>query len=552
MFRPSKPSQSNLFTSGGSIFSGKSLSIYEDTNSWHNMFREKVTNKIDETIFKPLFAEGKGTPNASIKVLLSMMILKEAQGLSDEKLFESCRFNMLTRSAIGLLNADDSLPTESTYYLFRKRVNDYAKQTETNLFDVVFSSITKAQSLEFAVSGKRIRMDSKLLGSNIAWLSRYELVHETVRLFYKEVKKSDKIDSELKEKLEALLKFKANKVVYSSSSLELKEKLKELGVLISKIVVIFSSCETTAYQTLKRVFEEQFTITQDKEVLAKDKEEITSKSVQSPHDTDCDFRNKDGNKVKGYSINLTESCDDDKELNLIANVDVRVVTTPDVAFFQDAVNSAEEVFSNKADNIHTDGAYHNSENQEFCTKNDANLLLHAIQGPESRYYLEFQENNELSILDTQTNQYLEYTKIKGKNDVQKWRIKTEKGYRYFTQKQIDVCTIRKKIEQTPKEILQKRNNVEASIFQLGYHYSNAKSRYRGLIKHQMWANMRCLWVNFVRVLNYINKESLKTAFFKKIDLKMAFKMFISTCKMTLQENIFGKVYFSQKLKIRAF
>ncbi len=92
MFRPSKPSQSNLFTSGGSIFSGKSLSIYQDTNSWHNMFREKVTNGIDETIFKPLFVEGKGTPNASIKVLISMMILKEAQGLSDEKLFESCRF----------------------------------------------------------------------------------------------------------------------------------------------------------------------------------------------------------------------------------------------------------------------------------------------------------------------------------------------------------------------------------------------------------------------------------------------------------------------------
>lgn len=552
MFRPSKPSQSNLFTSGGSIFSGKSLSIYEDTNSWHNIFREKVTNKIDETIFKPLFSEGKGTPNASIKVLISMMILKEAQGLSDERLFESCRFNMLTRSAIGLLNADDSLPTESTYYLFRKRVNDYAKQTETNLFDIVFSSITKAQSLEFAVSGKRIRIDSKLLGSNIAWLSRYELVHETVRLFYNEVKKSDKIDSELKEKLEALLKFKANKIVYSSSSIELKEKLKELGVLISKIVVIFSSCQTTAYQTLKRVFEEQFTITQDKEVLAKDKEEITSQSVQSPHDTDCDFRNKDGNKVKGYSINLTESCDDDKELNLIANVDVRVATTPDVAFFQDAVNSAEKVFSNKADDIHTDGAYHNPENQEFCTENDANLHLHAIQGPKSRYYLEFQENNELSILDTQTNQYLEYTKIKGKNNVQKWRIKTVKGYRYFSQEHIDVCTIRKKIEQTPKEILQKRNNVEASIFQLGYHYSNAKSRYRGLIKHQMWANMRCLWVNFVRVLNYINKESLKTTFFKKIDLKMAFKLFISNCKIILQQNIFRKIYFSQKLKIRTF
>jgi len=45
--------------------------------------------------------------------------------------------------------------------------------------------------------------------------------------------------------------------------------------------------------------------------------------------------------------------------------------------------------------------------------------------------------------------------------------------------------------------------VEATIFQLGYHYSNDKSRYRGLIKHKMWANARCLWINFVRILNYV-------------------------------------------------
>jgi hypothetical protein len=47
-----------------------------------------------------------------------MMILKEADGLSDEKIFENCRFNLLYRSALGLFNLNDSIPTESTYYLF--------------------------------------------------------------------------------------------------------------------------------------------------------------------------------------------------------------------------------------------------------------------------------------------------------------------------------------------------------------------------------------------------------------------------------------------------
>jgi hypothetical protein len=548
MFRPSKPSQSNLFTSGDSIFSGKSLSIYQDPNSWHNLFREKVANQIDESIFKPIFTQAKGTPNASIKVLISMMILKEAQGLSDDAIFESCRFNMFTRSAIGLLNADDQLPTQSTYYLFRQKVHNYATQTGTNLFDIVFSSITKSQSHEFELSGKRIRMDSKLLGSNIAWLSRYELVHETIRLFYKEQQKKEQLTAELQEKLDTLLKFKANKVVYSSSSLELKEKLKELGILVSKIVVIFSCCETTAYQTLKRVFEEQFEITQAKEVVARSKEEITSKSIQSPHDTDCNFRNKDGNKVKGYSVNLTESCDD-KALNLIANIDVRVVTTSDVAFFQDSVNSAQDVFTNKAENIHADGAYHSVDNQEFCSQNDANLHLHAIQGAKSRYYLELLENGQLTILDTKTNQFLEPVKINSKQGIEKWRIKTTKGYRYFTNKEIAVCKIRQKIAQTPKAILQKRNNVEASIFQLGYHYSNAKSRYRGLIKHQMWANMRCLWVNFVRVLKYICKTEMQATFLKKIAPKLPFMMFISSWKLFLQQRSIHKNCFSEKLML---
>ena len=54
----------------------------------------------------------------------------------------------------------------------------------------LFSQVTKGQCIEFEVSGKSVRMDSKLLGSNIAYLSRYELVHETFRLFFNAVKKN--------------------------------------------------------------------------------------------------------------------------------------------------------------------------------------------------------------------------------------------------------------------------------------------------------------------------------------------------------------------------
>ena len=82
--------------------------------------------------------------------------------------------------------------------------------------------------------------------------------------------------------------------------------------------------------------------------------------------------------------------------------------------------------------------------------------------------------------------------------------------------------IRKQIAETPIETLKFRNNVEATIFQLGYHYSNAKSRYRGEVKHQMWANIRCLWVNYVRILKYIKQLCQRTLFFAKYAIKSIF------------------------------
>jgi hypothetical protein len=516
MFRRSNESpQVNLFTSGDSLFSGKSLKLYQDPTAWHNQFRNQITMRVDEGLFESLYSLEKGTPNASIRVLIAMMVLKEAAGMSDENLFENCRFNMLIRSALGLINADDSVPTESTYYLFRKNINEYAKEGNENLFDTVFASITKKQCLEFNVSGKRIRMDSKLLGSNIAWLSRYELVHETLRLFYRKVKKTGGIGSEIEEKLDQLLQFKGNKVVYTSTSDELKAKLQELGEMIYKVLPLFSTSKSTQYTILKRVFHEQFRINDSKLVITRNKEEISAKSIQSPHDTDCDFRNKDGNKVKGYSFNATESCDD-KGLNLIGDVNMKEVTASDVEFLPESIEKAEKVFLDKTENIHADGAYHSPDNQAFCTEKEINLYLHAIQGAKGRYQLDLSEKDELTILDTNTRKFLEVTKITGKNNEQKWRIKTDNGYRYFTQKEIDTSKVRKKIKETPVEVLQKRNNVEATIFQLGYHYPNAKSRYRGLIKHQMWVDMRCLWVNFVRILKFIDKTAQKACFFEKL------------------------------------
>ena len=466
---------------------------------------------MDETICRPLFTEQTGAPNSPVRVLIGMMMLKEANGWSDEQLFEQGRYNLLVRSALGLMNTDDALPTESTYYLFRKRVVDYEKSSGINLIEKIFASVTKGQSTDFQVSGKSIRMDSKLLGSNIAWFTRYELIHETLRLFCKDKKNAllshPSLTSE-KTAIENLLKEKGNKVVYRSTNDEVKTKIGELGVLAYKLLQLFASLSSKPLSTLSRVFSEQFIVDESQTVLPRSKEDIHADSVQSPHDTDCHFRNKGDNKVKGYSINITESCDHDK-LNLISRVDVRMATTADSDFLQDGISAAQEIFIDAIENAHTDGAYHSPENQEFCKNENINLLTNAIQGFSSRFDLSFGEDNQIVVLDTLTNENIPATKVKGQ---EKWRINIGDRRRYFTAKEITTSLLRKKIAATPQEILNIRNNVEATIFQLGYHYRHNKSRYRGFIKHKMWANIRCLWVNFVRIANFLTRLIKKNHF----------------------------------------
>jgi len=124
-----------------------------------------VYDVIDETTCRIWFDARMGAPNAPVKQLVSMMIIKELFRWSDSQLFEQFEFNVLVHRAIGIDTLTEDIPVPSTYYLFRKRIYEHGKETGEELLEETFSQITEAQVREFKVDGRRIRMDSKLLGS---------------------------------------------------------------------------------------------------------------------------------------------------------------------------------------------------------------------------------------------------------------------------------------------------------------------------------------------------------------------------------------------------
>ncbi|MBC8555792.1 MAG: transposase [Candidatus Brocadiales bacterium] len=511
MFRKTdKESQVDLFSGASSVLAKGSLKQYTDSKHWHNQFRDQIVSRIDESIFKVLFNETTGAPNASVSLLIGMMVIKEAFGWSDSQLFEQCKFNLLVRSALGLFNLNDVLPAESTYYLLRKRMYEHHSQTGEDLMELTFKQITRGQVQEFDINGQNIRMDSKLLSSNIAFYSRYEIIHHTLILFYKVLDDRGKkrLTAKVREQIKELIEEEPQKTVYRSNKSEIESRLEYIGTLMYMLVRGFKNNQAEQYQLLCRVFNEQYILTEDKQIQLRQREEIDSDSTQSPHDPDSAFRKKGDQKVKGYSANVTETVSDDP-LNLITDVKVDRANASDTKFVQPAIESTTQVTGQEVRTVYADGAYQSPDNEEYCK--DIDMVFTGIQGYPSRYDLEMTPTG-LLVTDTQTGERFQAVLAKKRKNSKedRWRIKTDSGWKYFNQLAIRASELRRTMKERPIEELQKRNNVEATIFQLSFFLRNNKSRYRGQFKLQTWAYARCLWINLVRINNFMKQTCQRT------------------------------------------
>jgi len=522
MFKKSnKEPQLDAFASVPMMLESSAYKQYSDKESWHNQFHDHIVRRVDESIFSVLYNNTTGAPNSPIRILIGMMILKESFVWSDSQLFEQCRFNVLVRGALGLFNMNDPLPVESTYYLLRKRIYEHQKQNGEDLMGKAFAQITSGQIKDFDVNGHSIRMDSKLIGSNIALFSRYEIIHHTLDMFYKSldtVAKSRLLPADL-EQLDKLSAEEPLKTVYRSTREELKCRLQPIGIMSYKLLTLFGDLQTESFLLLQRVFNEQYKVSADQQIELRPKEEISSSSVQSPHDPDSAYRNKGDQKVKGYSVNITETCSKGN-LNLITNVLVEKANTPDTTFVEPAIQATVEVTGQQVEKVYTDGAYQSPANDEYCENID--MVFTGIQGAEPRYDLEMTSEG-LLVTDTQTGELIQAELVKKrKNSTEdKWSIKTFSGYYYFGQQAIRASNMRRQMKQRPLEDLHKRNNVEATIFQVGIPLTNGKSKYRGLFKQNIWVNCRCLWINLVRIVNYtkqICQRTFKTMILPSMEL----------------------------------
>ena len=241
---------------------------------------------------------------------------------------------------------------------------------------------------------------------------------------------------------------------------------------------------------------------QEPQARAKNKPENGGSSMQSVHDPEAGYRNKEGSKkqiIRGFVNNITETCAPDG-LHLITNVQTDIATSSDDRFFQGAIQSTRQVINDSIENVLTDGAFNSEPNEKMSRAEEQafNWYVTAIQGAEGYYDFEKLDEHTYQVTDRRTAQkQLTHRTPSGKHRIDEHHAKGK--YRYFEEKTIINYFRRLAIKDYPQWVSGMRANAEATIRQVFCKLNGAKTRYRGRVKHHHYALCRSFWVNFSRI-----------------------------------------------------
>ena len=329
MFRTRDP-QDSLFGTSNLVPPDKAKRLQA---SWAEGFRAHALPLIDEEVFAPLYCADNGRPNRPVQTVFGVLLLKEMHGLTDAEALEQLEFNLQWHHALGLTPDEAHLP-QKTLHNFRARV--MAHDGGRVAFETMTDRIL--QALDTKVS--RQRLDSTHVISHMAVLTRLGLFCETVRLFLRSLKaEHPRLYGRVpKPLLGRYVKADGGATAYDDA--RAPEGPRRLAVCARDVYRLWDLFAGTAaealasYGLLQRLLQEQCTVGQKRKkprrgdddagerrvpVVLKPPEEVSSASLQSPHDPDATYH---GRKGKGYEVQIAETCHKDNLVEVITHVEV--------------------------------------------------------------------------------------------------------------------------------------------------------------------------------------------------------------------------------------
>jgi hypothetical protein len=314
-------------------------------SSWAHLFRCEILPILFRNEDRYAMLYGKtGRPNFSVARLLGLCLLQEWNDLSDQEALDAYSFDMRWRYALDINDGEDYLSRRSLVE-FRRRLA--SKDPDMKLIRAVFDNVRDSALLGLGLSSAHQRLDSTHIISNIRVRGRVVLFSNTLDYFLKSLR-----EEQLSRVPQAVRDWHSKEPEgwFGLPPAEQKVKLEELAQYLYELVVLFEKdlVDEEPYQLLKRLFSEQCQISNESVEVKKKSE---GAALQSPYDPDASC----GHKGSGYSLHVTETCNNDKA-EIITDYEVHGAARSDIGKALPSIERLDAAGC-KPETLFADGGY---------------------------------------------------------------------------------------------------------------------------------------------------------------------------------------------------
>jgi hypothetical protein len=329
-------------------------------SSWAHLFKCEVLPILFRNEDQYALLYGKtGRPNFSVARLLGLCLLQEFNDLSDQQALDTFSFDIRWRHALDITDEGEDYLSRRSLVEFRRRLA--AKDPEMKLVRNVFDHIRDSAIKKLGLSTREQRVDSTHIISNIRIRGRLALFSNTLTVFLRSLN-----EDQFSRVPEAIRRWHTTESEgwFGLGPAEQKVKLEQLAHYLYELIVLFENdpmitC-TEPYQLLDRLFREQCEIKKEtrtegdslSETKIQVKKKTEGETLQSPYDPDASY----GHKGSGYSLHITETCNNSGKPEIITDYEVHGAARSDIG---KALSVIERLDASgvKPETLFADGGY---------------------------------------------------------------------------------------------------------------------------------------------------------------------------------------------------
>ena len=305
-------------------------------DGWQGLFRRSLLQLMPVRELGKHFDPAIGRPTKELYSVAGLLFLQEMNDWTNEEAVEVYLFRTDVQYALNLEPGQSQMCDRT---LERHRARFIDDELAAKVMDALTGKLV--EQLELSIDKQRL--DSTHTFSNMASFGRTRLMGVAIKRFLTQVKRHHEADyAALPEDLRqryapSQAKLFATKGQSAEDRAKTRQRVAEdLRDVIERFADHAGLSDRPSYQALVTIFNEQCAIVDAKvQVRAK----TGGSCLQNPSDPDATY---DSHKGQGYKVQLSETCSEDNDVQLIVAALPQTAASPDAAALEPVLDNLKE------------------------------------------------------------------------------------------------------------------------------------------------------------------------------------------------------------------